>query len=72
MQGSFDGTNFFKIETVIADLDLTNTGIKAGIADLSTFSGVPFTRLAVNSNGVDVGTTSAGKGQFQFAVAVSS
>jgi len=72
MQGSFDGTNFFKIETVIADLDLTNTGIKAGIADLSTFSGIPFTRLAMNSNGVDIGTTSAGKGQFQFAVAVSS
>lgn len=54
---SHNGTDWSTGVVVIADLDLTNTGVKIANVDLSSYT-APYARFRINANGALIGSSS--------------
>lgn len=65
VQCSYDGTSWVNAATVVADTTPNVTGVKQGLADLtSTYA--PYFRLAFNTSGLNCGTS--GKLKFFYTI----
>jgi hypothetical protein len=57
MQGSIDGTNWSKLETITTITDLESTGMKQSVVDLTSYEAIPFLRMAFNAEASTIGTS---------------
>jgi len=59
LEGSFDGTNFGTLVTLDADTEPNSAATEVYVADLTSYTSIPYFRIHFNASGQNLGTTSA-------------
>jgi len=59
LEGSFDGTNFGTLVTLDSDTQPNVAATEVYVADLSSYTSIPYFRIHFNAGAADLGSTSA-------------